>query len=124
MAAFHRIVVDIIHVPGVVGVAADGMLPEAPLPDRPLPASDARTRTALGGRNGADKADLDRLDPVGEGCVTLGQGDDAVHVLGQPPQASIAKDRSRRVRRTTSRRTSVCRMSRSERRCSRLMVKK
>jgi hypothetical protein len=43
---------------------------------------------------------------------------------GSTTQASITKGRSRRVRRTASRRASMCRTNRSERRSGRLIVKK
>jgi hypothetical protein len=57
------------------------MLPKATLPDGPLPAGDAHPGTPLGGRDGADEADLDRLDTIGKVIVALGQRDDAVHIL-------------------------------------------
>jgi hypothetical protein len=81
-AVLNRIEVNVIHVLGTVGVAPDGMLPEPALPDGPLTTGDARRGASLRGRNGANKSDLDRLDAVREVVVTLGQRDDAVHVIG------------------------------------------
>ena len=57
MAMLDRILVDAVHVPRIVGIVANQMLPEAAFSDAPLAAGDTGPGTPPGRRHGAHEAE-------------------------------------------------------------------
>jgi len=57
MPVFHWVVVNVIHMPRIVAVVSNGVLPESPLPDAALAPAGANGRPLLGRLYGSDKAD-------------------------------------------------------------------
>lgn len=70
VAVFHRIVVDVVEMADAVSFVADGVFPEAALPDTAGSLAQARGGTRLfaatGDKEGAREGGFDVGDPPGE----------------------------------------------------------
>lgn len=82
-AVFDRIEVDVVHVGGVVGFVADGVFPEAVLPDAAVTVAQAGGGAGFGVGKGFGEGDLDGAPTAGEVGVVFRQGPEAVYMVGQ-----------------------------------------
>ncbi len=83
MAVFDRVEVDVVHVGGVVGIVADGMFPEAALPDAAFGFGGAACGAGFAGFDGAGEAGFDDLPAHTVIGVAFGQRPETVHVIGE-----------------------------------------
>lgn len=71
-AMLDRIMVDVIHVPRIILIVADSMLPKPSLPDTPFSTVRANGGTRFIGSNCVDEANLDGFPSIGEIRVAVG----------------------------------------------------
>lgn len=83
VAVFDRVEVDVIHVGGVVRAVADGVFPEAALPDAAFGFGGAACGAGFAGFDGAGKAGFDDLLAHTVIGVAFGQGPETVRVIGE-----------------------------------------
>jgi len=83
MTMLARVVVDVVHVPGEVGIVADAVLPEAALPDAALPAFLTAGREGLFRHQGAGEVRLDQAPAQPVAGITRRQGTERMQVVGQ-----------------------------------------
>ena len=102
MAVSYRIEVDVIHVPGEVGVVADGVFPETPLPDTAFAGVLAARREPFAIRNASGKRGFDQPPARREIGVVPRQGPDAMQVVGQDDDG-VDGERARVARSTECR---------------------
>lgn len=83
MAVFDRVEVDVVHMGGVIGIVADGVFPEAALPDAAFGFGGAACGAGFGFRDGSGEFGFDDLPAGGEVGVAFGESPEAVRVVGQ-----------------------------------------
>lgn len=82
-AMFDRIVMDIIEMARVVLFVANGMLPEATLPDSSFPSLCPDRGTVLDRNDSSHEANLYRLPAIGKIGIARRQGPHAMHMIRQ-----------------------------------------
>ena len=95
MAMFHRVMVDVIEMPGIVGLVAQGMFPKSALPYPPPPLSQTRTAPALfaTARSQISRGEflLDPAPPRRIPAIALRQRPNGVQMVGEQHQGIDAK---------------------------------
>jgi hypothetical protein len=80
---FDRVEVDVIEVPGKIGLVAQGVLPITPLPNSALAFAGAARRDPLAWGQTTREGAFDQAPTRGEIRIVLGQGPDHVQVTRQ-----------------------------------------
>ena len=87
VAMLHRVVMDVIQMAIAVGFIADGVFPEAPLPDaaRSLAEPGARSRllAAAAGEERSREGGFDGCDSAGKIGIAIGQRDQKMQMIVQ-----------------------------------------
>jgi hypothetical protein len=118
-AVFHRIVMDVIDVPGEISLVTDGVLPVPPLPRRKL-----ATRITPDGIPSSEQVSAEvSFDPPpapGEIRVSLRQGQDCMKVIGQDDdsiddEGALLPGRAKRSAKRTDMINKSCRLAFGER---------
>ena len=73
----------VIDVKRIIGIIADDMFPEAPLPYAPFSPLATRLRAPFGSWNRPNEANLDHLPAVGKIVISRQQGPHTMQVIGQ-----------------------------------------
>jgi hypothetical protein len=120
----YRVEVDVIEVSGEIPIIADRVLPVPPLPDAAFTAAAHRGRSRFGGGQGFPNAILIARQRSAKSGSPSGRVQRQCMWSGRTTHASMRNGARARACRTASRRTPIRVTNRSERRSSRLTVKK